>query len=148
MAVDKNGRSQFCDWRATHYLYSSLRLSKDSTVAKRNWSPIRHACGFGLSQPVAGSGICCKSLHTTLAKIILPWHKIGTLFVLRIIRRLAQWFSRPLLRALLHRSAIKLDFSISHDSKSVLIICIIQVSLLFSPDEAEPTKQRENQTLQ
>ena len=30
-----------------------------------------------------------------------------------------------------HRSAIKLDFSISHDWNSVLILCIIQVAVFF-----------------
>ena len=30
-----------------------------------------------------------------------------------------------------HRSAIKLDFSISHDRNSVLILCIIVVAVVF-----------------
>ena len=30
-----------------------------------------------------------------------------------------------------HRSAIKLDFSISHDRNSVLILCIIVVAVFF-----------------
>ena len=30
-----------------------------------------------------------------------------------------------------HRSPIKLDFSISHDRNSVLILCIIQVAVFF-----------------
>ena len=56
-------------------------------------------------------------------------HKIRTLFVSRNITRLARWRSWPRLLALLHRSAVKLDFSISHDRNRVLILCIIQVAI-------------------
>ena len=41
------------------------------------------------------------------------------------------WRGLPRLRASLHRSAIKLDFSISHDRNSVLILCMIVVAVLF-----------------
>ena len=58
-------------------------------------------------------------------------HKIRTLFLSRNITSLAQWRGLPRLRALLHRSAIKLDFSISHDRNSVLILCIIVVAVFF-----------------
>ena len=56
-------------------------------------------------------------------------HKIGTLFLSRNIMRLARWRGWPQLRIALHQSAIKLDFSISHDLNSVLILCIIQVAV-------------------
>ena len=36
------------------------------------------------------------------------------------------------LRIAAHRSAIKLDFSIAHDSNSVLILCIIVVAVFLS----------------
>ena len=58
-------------------------------------------------------------------------HKIRTLFLSRNITRLAQWRGLPRLCASLHRSAIKLDFSISHDRNSVLILCIIVVAVFF-----------------
>ena len=56
-------------------------------------------------------------------------HKIRTLFWSRNITRLARWRGLPRLHASLHRSAIKLDFSISHDRNSVLILCIIVVAV-------------------
>ena len=68
---------------------------------------------------------------TTLAKKKnATWimHKTRTLFVSRNITRLARWRGWPRLLASLHRSAVKLDFSISHDRNSVLILCIIQVA--------------------
>ena len=76
------------------------------------------------------------SFTTTLAKKMAAtiMHKIRTLFLsclLRNITRLARWRGWPRLRALLHRSAIKLDFSISHARNSVLILCIIVVAVLF-----------------
>ena len=36
------------------------------------------------------------------------------------------------LRIAAHRSAIKLDFSISHDKNSVLILCIIVVAVFLA----------------
>ena len=71
---------------------------------------------------------------------LLPWpkktatpimHKIRTLFLSRNITRLARWHNVPRLRASLHRSAIKLDCSISPDRNSVLILCIIVVAVFF-----------------
>ena len=59
-------------------------------------------------------------------------HKIRTLFLSRNITRLARWHGLPRLRASLHRSAIKLDFSISHDRNSVLILCIIVVAVFLA----------------
>ena len=58
-------------------------------------------------------------------------HKIRTLFWSRNIKRLARWCRLPWLRASLLRSAIKLDFSISHDRNSVLILCLIVVAVFF-----------------
>ena len=81
---------------------------------------------------------------------LLPWpkksattimHKIKTLFLSRnisMIRRLAQWHDwqwhgRDFAHRCppIERSAIKLDFSISHDRNSVLILCIIVVAVFF-----------------
>ena len=58
-------------------------------------------------------------------------HNIRTLFLSRNITRLARWRGLPRLRASLHRSAIKLDFSISNYRNSVLILCIIVVAVFF-----------------
>ena len=73
---------------------------------------------------------------------VLPWpkkkktattimHKIRTLFLSHNITRLARWRGLPRLRASLHRSAVKLNFLISHDRNSVLILCIILVAVFF-----------------
>ena len=80
---------------------------------------------------------------TTLAKkkkktATTIMHKIRTLFLSRNITRLAQWRGLPRLRASLHWSAIKLDFSISHDRNSVLILCIIVVAVFFFGQEVLP----------
>ena len=53
------------------------------------------------------------------------------LFWSRNITRLARWRGWPQLHALLHRSAIKLDFSISQYRNSVLILCTILVAVFF-----------------
>ena len=58
-------------------------------------------------------------------------HKIRTLFLSRNITRLARWRGLPRLCASLHRSAIKLDFSISNYQNSVLILCIIVEAVFF-----------------
>ena len=83
----------------------------------------------------------CVSLCTSCV-YILPWpkkkkmattimHKIRKLFLSRNITKLARWCGLPRLRPSLNRSAIKLDFSISHDRSSVLILCIIVVAVFF-----------------
>ena len=71
-------------------------------------------------------------------------HKIRTLFLSRNITRLARWRGWPGLRASLHRSAIKLDFSISHDRNSVLILCIIQVAVFFGQVVVLPLQAKQH----
>ena len=79
------------------------------------------------------SGIHLLSWPKKMATWIM--HKIRTLFLSRNITRLAQWCGWPRLHTSLHRSAIKLYFSITRDRNSVLILCIIQVAgfILFWP---------------
>ena len=68
-----------------------------------------------------------------------PGQKIGhfglciikTMFLSGSITRLARWRGWPRLRVSLHRNANKLDFSISHDWNSLLILRIIQVAVFF-----------------
>ena len=59
-------------------------------------------------------------------------HKIRTLFLSRNITRLVRWRGWQRLRASPHRSAIKLDFSISRDKNSALILCIIVVAVFLA----------------
>ena len=74
--------------------------------------------------------------YSTLAKknktATTIMHKIRTLFLSRNITRLARWRNLPRPRASLHRSTIKLDFLISHDRNSVLILCIIVLAVFLA----------------
>ena len=75
-----------------------------------------------------------KYACTTLAKkktATTIMHKIRTLFLSYNITRLARWRGLPRLCASMHRSTIKLDFSIPRDKKSVLILCIIVAAVCF-----------------
>ena len=71
-------------------------------------------------QKKTAATIMHKNQNTVLITQYQHDQEIGTVARLAMTSRTAA-----------HRSAIKLDFSISHDRNSVLILCIIVVAVFF-----------------